>query len=482
MSQITLLVRRALPKNRFVRGVSVLVAGTTSGHLLTILAAPVLTRLYQPDDLGLLAVFTALVGIVSNVASLRYQAAIPLPDNDEEADALLALSLLAVVLISGISAIPVLAFPGQIAHLLNTPHLADFLLLLPLGIFFIGIYNVFHIWAIRTKAFTPVAKTRFSQSATTAVIQLAGSTFGPAALLVGQITGYAVGSASYVFRVIHARWPYLKRVKLSSILAVAVRYKQFPLFSTWSSLFNTIGAELPSILFAVLFGPAVAGIYALANRVLAVPMQLLGQAIADVFFSGAAEASRQGRLESLIAAIHSRLAHFAMPPILVLLLGGPDIFAQVFGPEWEEAGVFAQWLAPWLYFAFITSTLSSLFVVLDKLGTLLVFEIVSLVVRTVGIVAGAFIGGVITAVALMAVGSVACRAVTLVYLMRVSGSRWHEIGKPTLSALAWAVPLSSPIIVTKLWGLNHTVWLFGVGTAAAFIVARYACLMKEAWT
>ncbi|SNS65926.1 Membrane protein involved in the export of O-antigen and teichoic acid [Noviherbaspirillum humi] len=481
MSQLTHIVRRMLPKNPFARGVSVLVAGTASGHLLTILVAPVLTRLYQPEDFGLLAVFTALAGIVSNIASLRYQASIPLPDSDEEADALLILSLGIVVLIAGACAVPLIKYSDRIAHLLNTPKLARFLWLLPLGIFSIGIFNAFHSWAIRTKAFAPIAKTRLSQSAATAAIQLGGATIGPAALLVGQITGYAIGAASYVLRVVQARWSHLKRVRFSSLSVVAIRYKQFPLFSTWGSLFNTVGAELPSILFAVLFSPAVAGIYALANRVLSVPMQLLGQAIADVFFSDAADASREGRLEPLIAVMHSRLAHIAMPPILVLLVSGPDIFSQIFGQEWREAGVFAQWLAPWLYLAFITSTFSSLFAVLDKLGMLLVFEAVSLVVRAAGIIAGASIGGMITAVALMAVGSVTCRAIMFVYLMRVSGSRWHEIGKPTLSALIWAIPLTGPIIVAKMWGLGHPFWLLGLGTATIFIAARYACLMKEAW-
>ena len=49
-------LRRLLPKNAFARGVSVLVGGTAGAQLLTILAAPLLTRLYGPEDFGLVAV------------------------------------------------------------------------------------------------------------------------------------------------------------------------------------------------------------------------------------------------------------------------------------------------------------------------------------------------------------------------------------------------------------------------------------------
>ena len=87
-----------------------LVGGTAGGHVIAIVAAPLLTRLYQPQDFGLLAVFAALVSIMGVVSGLRYPSAIALPDNDKEADALLLLSLLVVSAISGLMVIPLLLF------------------------------------------------------------------------------------------------------------------------------------------------------------------------------------------------------------------------------------------------------------------------------------------------------------------------------------------------------------------------------------
>ncbi|MFK7091640.1 oligosaccharide flippase family protein, partial [Chromobacterium violaceum] len=164
------------------------------------------------------------------------------------------------------------------------------------------------------KAFGPIAKTKLSQSIVMAGIQLAGAPLGPSALVVGQIAGQGSGSLSLFIRVLRDRLPLLAGIRVSDVLAVARRYKQCPVFSTWGALFNTACAQLPSVMFAVFFSPAAAGMYALENRVLSMPMQLLGQSIGQVFFSDAAQAHREGRLGALVAGIHGRLAHIGMPP------------------------------------------------------------------------------------------------------------------------------------------------------------------------
>ena len=75
-------LRRLLPKNAFARGVSVLVGGTAGAQLLTVLAAPPLTRLYSPEDIGLLAVYGsqfALIGAIASHGAWRVMAGAPMP-------------------------------------------------------------------------------------------------------------------------------------------------------------------------------------------------------------------------------------------------------------------------------------------------------------------------------------------------------------------------------------------------------------------
>lgn len=481
MKQAMSLVSRILPRNRFARGVSVLVGGTVGAQAIMMLAAPVLTRLYTPQDFGLLAVFVAMMSLVVVVAGMRYELAIPIPSDENEALALLVLSLFLVFAIATLSAIPILLYRDGIARLLNTPGIADYFYLVPLGTLFAGTYNTLSYWSIRKKAFTPLAKTRVSQSMASVSIQVGGASLGPMALLLGQIAGQVMGLLSLGLRVLRHQWAAVSSVKLSDVVVVAYRYRKFPLFSTWSALFNTAGAQLPPILFAALFSPAAAGLYILATRVLSMPIQILGQEIAKVFFSGAAQAHREGGLGLLVARIHARLAHIGMPPALVLLIAGPEIFGQIFGPEWHDAGVFAQWLTPWLYLVFITSPLSSLFEVLDRQATGMAYQGVLLLIRVAAVVAGAWMGEILVAVAFFAVGSAACWLASLDWIIRASGNKWNEIRRPTLSALVWAVALVSPILLTTVGQLDRSTWYFSIASTSVLIAARYAYLMKNAW-
>jgi O-antigen/teichoic acid export membrane protein len=475
------VISRILPKKRFARNVSMLIGGTVGAQAILVLFAPLLTRVYTPADFGVLAVFVSLLAFFAVIASLRYELGIPLPDDDEEAAALTVLSLAIVLAMSVCIAGPMYLYRKEISGLLNTPALAAYILLVPIGTFFAGVYNVFNSLAIRTRQFGPLARSKFSQALVTVIIQLVGSTFGPAALLTGQAAGHVAGGFSLGLRVMREQWAVIMQVKPAQLRQVAGRYRRFPLFSTWSALFNSAGAQVPTILLASLFGPAVAGTYALANRLLAIPMQLLGRSIANVFFSGAAQARREGRLGALVSNVHARLVHIGMPPAVVLVIAGPEIFLHAFGAQWRQAGQFAQWLAPWLYLVLITSPLSTVFEVLEKQAAGMVFQCVLLLVRVASILFGARAGDAVTAVAFFGVASAICWMAHLAWIIHASGSDWSGTWRSTRNALAWSVFLVSPLVLMMLWDSQHAFWIPALVTASALIAVRYSFLMRSAW-
>ena len=57
-----------LPKSEFSRNVLKVMTGTTFAQALPILVAPVLTRLYSPEEFGVFYLFAALVSILSDVS------------------------------------------------------------------------------------------------------------------------------------------------------------------------------------------------------------------------------------------------------------------------------------------------------------------------------------------------------------------------------------------------------------------------------
>lgn len=183
------MIKKLLPKSAFARGASVLVGGTASAQLLSVLAIPFITRLYTPEDFGLLAAFTAFLAFFTIVAAARYDLTIPLPEKDADAANLLALGASIVTAISAICAAVFLLWPKQITNAINTPELAGYLWILPIAVFFGGMYQLFSKWAVRDKQFGVIAKTRIAQTASMLAVQLGGYALGPLALLLGHSVG-----------------------------------------------------------------------------------------------------------------------------------------------------------------------------------------------------------------------------------------------------------------------------------------------------
>lgn len=480
LNRLVLPARRLLPTQAFARGVSVLVGGTAGAQLLAIVAAPLLTRLYAPEDFGLLAVYGGLLALFTVVASGRYQLAIPLPETEREAAEVLVLSL-AVVAVTTLAALLLVGLGGgALAARLGVPALTPWLWLLPLGVALAGGYQAVSHWAVRTRAYPALAATRIRQTLALLAIQFAASPLGGGGLLLGHAAGQGVGTLALARPALRAAAGH--RVSRNGIWAAARRYRKFPLFSTWSGLFNTLGKQLPPLLFALLFSPVAAGLYALAHRVLAMPMSLIGEAVGKVFFSSAAQAQRRGELGPLVARVHASLAQIAMPAALALAIVGPDLFALVFGERWREAGEFARWMAPWLYLVFITSPLSHLFSVLERQGQGLAFQALLLGVRIAAIGIGAAMEDLLLTVVLFSLGSAGCWIGFLGWIARLTGNRARTLVTPTLTALAWSLALLMPLLTAAWLAPAWLSWRLAVPLSGTLVGLRYFFLLRKAYT
>lgn len=355
-------MRRFVPQNRFLRSVFALVAGTAAGQLVLVAATPLLTRLYHPADFGLFAVFTAAMSVVLVVSSLRYEFAIPLPQGDGAARMLLILVLAINVATSLFSLAVVAVFRHDIARLSGTPALADYLWMLPLVILCTGTYKALNYWAVRHNAYLAIARTRLVQGcanvATQLLVGFAGA--GAIGLILGQLVGLTVGTARLARGLrltVAAKRAFGAPLRLR---ALSRRYHRFPKYDAPAALVDIVGTQMPNMLLAALFSPVVAGFYMLAERVLMMPMALLGQAVGQVLLGASQDSARSASLDRFaLKVVCALIAVVALPTLVVFWFGG-DLFAIVFGQSWREAGVYASWMMVGLAAQFLYSPVSIL--------------------------------------------------------------------------------------------------------------------------
>lgn len=374
----------------FLRSVGVLVSGTALGHGITAAALPILSRLYSPADFSLLAVFAGLVSVLSVAACLRFDVAIALPREAGEAFHLLLLSIGSALVFSIALLALVLLAPAWITTQLKQPALLPYLWLVPVSVLLAGSYSALQMWFVRHKAFPLIARSRITQSAASAGVQISSGVMGggsPAGLLVGHAMNTGAACVLLGYRLLkemprHAAFP---RTTWATLYKSFKAYDRFPKYSTWEALCNSAAIQLPVILIAAVAAPEEAGYLMLATYVMQAPMALIGGAVGQVYLSRAAEEHRHGRLNAFTAGILNGLVKAGAGPLLAVGIMAPAAFGLVFGPGWERAGILVAWMTPWFIFQFLASPVSMALHVTGHQRAAFVLQVAGLLIRVLGV-------------------------------------------------------------------------------------------------
>ena len=111
------------PKSEFSRNVLTLMTGTTIAQAIPIAVSPILTRLYTPEEFGVLAIFISITAIFASIINGRYELAIGLPDSDDDAINIAAIGMLITVLVSITSLIIIYVFNIDITNFFDNDDL-----------------------------------------------------------------------------------------------------------------------------------------------------------------------------------------------------------------------------------------------------------------------------------------------------------------------------------------------------------------------
>lgn len=407
----------------FVRAAAILIGGAAGAQALNALSAPLLTRLYTPSEVGALGLFVAFVSAGSVVLSLRYDQAIVVPTDVAVAGRLAKLALLlllpmTVVVVSvlvvlvatdtfGYGALPMWAVPVAGVSLLA-----------------VGLGSILRYWLIRIGRFDVISSVLLGQG-----IGRAGSQVVLGALRVGiagLIVGDAIGRIVGLSRMARTGWRGLSTAMRSPISSTTLRvgadHAQFPLAGATSSLINTLAFQLPTPLIAGAYGLPVAGFFSLVQRVLGVPMTVLGASVGAALLGRMSQHARSApeQADRLFRSAALGLAAIAIPIAVVVILLGPGTFEALFGAEWRMAGEIAAVMTPWYAAMLVVSPLSQVVIIYRGQISKLAYDVLSLgiAIASIALASGQGTDPVI-AIWYLSLGQSAAYSVYLVILYRL---------------------------------------------------------------
>ncbi len=412
------------PAGNVFRGMATLAVGSGTARLISLAAIPILTRIYSPEDYGVLAVFTAFVAILAPVLTMRYVLALPLPKHDGMAINLLALAGGLTLISTGILTIVLGLFGTPIFEALSMQALAPWWWLIIIGLLGTSLFETMNMWATRARAYKPIAKTQFMQAVAGDGTKIALGLMGLTALglLIGQIIKQSAGTINLARTFWSGLRRHARQIRPGRMLFAARRYAGFPAYRLPSQFLLMLSTQAPLLFVAAMYDAQTTGQLGLALMALALPISLLGQTMSKAFYAEGAAIGRKSPdiLRALTHSIIKRLLLLSLPPALALLVFGETIFTLAFGANWQLAGTFASALAIYLVFQFLQTPVAHLFYIFEAQKQLLFLNL-----QRTAIIAGCFGAAyvmkveAVTAIILYAVALSAHYALSVYWALRI---------------------------------------------------------------
>lgn len=339
-----------IKSNSYLFNVITLMSGTALSQGILIAATPILTRLFTPENFGILALYLAIVGTISVVSSWKYELAIMLPTDEDDAKALVFLSIIITFFTSFIVFVILFFLKRYLGAV--TENVKLFIWLVPVGILINGLLQIFVIWGTRNEQYKSVANARVAQSSVTVFSQLSFGiiSISSLTLIYGNIIGIFSSLIYLLYQTSKKHYIQLTNISKKQITDNLSRYKNFPKFQSTSVLINSLSQHLPIILLSMFYSAEIAGFYSLTHRALTTPARLLGNSVRQVYFQRASKIfNKKESIQLILSKSTFGLIKVSIIPFVIIGIFAQSIFVFVFGKEWLVSGIYAQLIIIYIF-------------------------------------------------------------------------------------------------------------------------------------
>ena len=365
----------------FYHHVLQLIIGTSAGQIIVFLFAPILTRWFTPEQFSTLEQFTMLLNILVVLVTGKYEFAILHPKKEIEARRVMMLSIVLSIIVSILLTIITILFSGEIAHYYQNEQLQSCLWMLGPAILGSALFNITFFWLNRNKKYIQLGLTKAIHGGLAEPIKWLAAIreWGTHGLIISTTIGYLMGSIYCLFLLFKDQPISRKDFEVEPLIIVAKQYKNYPLYSIWSSLLNRSAQWAHVGIFAHFYGLAAIGLMALCRRILFTPLNLIGNSFSQVFFQQISEMEILTEIKNLYHRYLFRFLWIAAAMTGLVFLLPDDSMAWIFGEPWRDSIYYLRILSIWYSLNFVISALSSITLRIQMQGISLLLDILHFV-------------------------------------------------------------------------------------------------------
>lgn len=329
-----------------------------AGAIMTFIALPVLTRLYSVADFGAYGIALAIVSVLSTIANLRLDQALLVAEKQDKKSLIFegAVFSTVIAIISGI----VISFilNVEMAGAVATGVLANTLIQ--------SLYN--YQFSAHKEYFC--AGLNIFRSAIVVLVQLSL----PFVMQISLVNSYNVSSIIMIVAVLI----YLLKHQLYQVSWQAFKnYQDFIYANTPHALLNSFSHNLPYYVVSHFVGVQAMGFYAIVERTLRVPINLISQTLRQFFIRKfkTTDSNKNALKASMLLSLVS------LPLFAIFFILPESVYLWIFGSEWVGISTYFQILALGYWAVFCNPPSSAYLIAKRNSQVLFKLQIVELMIK-----------------------------------------------------------------------------------------------------
>lgn len=335
-------------------------SGNIAGQIIPLLFIPLITRLYSPEQFGILAFYLSIVTIVGGVASGKYELrAVVVSDSNDSHD-LFMCAILSAICVAFIFHLLVMVVKHLEPEWLSG--LADYYYLIAIGAFAIALLQIMNYWAIKKEYFLKLSYIKAIQAACLVAVSISlyYTPFQGEGLLAAEVVSRLLAGGVIFFFVSKIDF---SKFNLKSAIKLGIGNIGTPLRLVPASLMNLGAKQLPIYFFTIFFNPTFTGFLMISQRLIMTPLSVFSNSIAQVFLQKTAvEFQEKGECKKTYLIGLLVLSLIPLIPFVIIYLYIEPLVELFLGKQWVGVGEFIRVLMPFYYIYFVSGTLNILII------------------------------------------------------------------------------------------------------------------------
>ena len=312
-------VKNKILDSEFKKNIVKLTSGLSISQLIPIFITPILTQFFSPEQFGVYGLFVSIYTILGVISSGKYDMAIMLPKNKKDSINILVICLVFSLVFSLLIFIILFSLKNLLFEITQLDLFGRYFWIIPFSILLFSINQSSLVWFNRNKKYNIINEHNLLKSSSNSfssfILGIKSISFG---LVIGNVISLLMTSLFNILDLLKERnflFISIKGIKKNFYL-----YINFLKYSTISNLFNSLSGLGMTSIIVFFYGAKTAGLYFLAEKLIAIPLSFITNSISQVYFQKASILFHSDKSELLkLSKIIQKKIFLILFPFLFLM-------------------------------------------------------------------------------------------------------------------------------------------------------------------